>query len=106
MILANIVPRPLGFAMDFKDELLIRDRFNKMLAKEGFSPQAIPPPGRKYKGSHVQTLWEFYLNATLAERASTKQPDDMRKATCDTPQPSKPKSDVNHQSDATATHSK
>jgi hypothetical protein len=50
------------------EELIIRQRFHEYLAEQGFAPQAIPQPGRTYAGSHIQTLWDFFLHATLTER--------------------------------------
>jgi hypothetical protein len=52
------------------EELEIRERFHKYLEEQDFAPQPIPKPGRSYGGAHLQTLWEFYLHATLTERGS------------------------------------
>lgn len=46
----------------------IRIRFHAWMERSGFSPQLIPEPGRSYSGSHMETLWEAYLDATLRER--------------------------------------
>jgi len=48
----------------------IRVRFHAWMERSGFGPKPIPEPGRSYSGSHVETLWEAYLDATLAERAA------------------------------------
>lgn len=53
-----------------QEEAVIRERFHALLVEEGFQSPAIPALGQSYRGSHIQTLWEFYLHATLAERAS------------------------------------
>lgn len=50
----------------------IRVRFHEWMVKSGFAPMAIPEPGRSYSGSHAETLWEAYLDATLKERAGEK----------------------------------
>lgn len=49
----------------------IRERFHAWLEKSGYRPMPIPDPGRSYSGSHIQTLWEAYLDATLQERNNT-----------------------------------
>ncbi len=49
----------------------IRVRFHAWLEKSGYRTMPIPEPGRSYSGSHVQTLWEAYLDATLQERNKT-----------------------------------
>ncbi len=46
----------------------IRARFHALLVAEGFREHVTPNPGDSYPGSHVQTLWEFFLAATLMER--------------------------------------
>lgn len=46
----------------------IRARFHKLLIEEGFREHETPCPGSVYPGSHVQTLWRFFLLATLMER--------------------------------------
>lgn len=46
----------------------IRIRFHAWMERSGFRPMPIPEPGRSYSGSHTETLWEAYLDATLAER--------------------------------------
>jgi acetoin utilization deacetylase AcuC-like enzyme len=47
---------------------VIRARFHKWLEANGFAEQVTPKPGKSYKGSHVQTLWECWLAATQQER--------------------------------------
>lgn len=49
----------------------IRVRFHAWLEKSGYRTMPIPEPGRSYSGSHLQTLWEAYLDATLQERNNT-----------------------------------
>jgi hypothetical protein len=49
----------------------IRARFHALLVKEGFREHVTPSPGASYPGSHAQTLWEFFLAATLMERESS-----------------------------------
>lgn len=46
----------------------IRELFHALLVTKGFHKHTTPAPGAGYPGSHVQTLWEFFLVATLAER--------------------------------------
>ena len=46
----------------------IRARFHEWMERSGFRPMPIPEPGRSYSGSHMETLWEAYLDATLQER--------------------------------------
>lgn len=46
----------------------IRARFHKLLIEEGFREHETPDPGSVYPSSHVQTLWRFFLLATLMER--------------------------------------
>lgn len=46
----------------------IRIRFHAWMERSGFRPMPIPEPGKSYSGSHMETLWEAYLDATLAER--------------------------------------
>lgn len=46
----------------------IRVRFHEWIGRSGFRPIPIPEPGRSYSGSHMQTLWEAYLDATMRER--------------------------------------
>jgi hypothetical protein len=46
----------------------IRLRFHEWMERSGFRPIPIPEPGRSYSGSHMETLWEAYLDATLQER--------------------------------------
>lgn len=48
----------------------IRARFHAWMKLSGFQPMPIPEPGRSYPGSHIETLWEAYLDATLKERES------------------------------------
>jgi hypothetical protein len=48
----------------------IRTRFHDWMERSGFRPMSIPEPGRSYSGSHMETLWEAYLDATLKERAA------------------------------------
>jgi hypothetical protein len=50
----------------------IRAVFHAWLESEGFAPQATPAPGSSYMGSHLQTLWECWLAATLNERGLTR----------------------------------
>lgn len=47
----------------------IRLRFHAWMERSGFRSMSIPEPGQSYSGSHVETLWEAYLDATLMERA-------------------------------------
>ncbi len=47
----------------------IRVRFHAWMERAGFRSMPIPEPGRSYSGSHMETLWEAYLDATLRERA-------------------------------------
>ena len=47
----------------------IRLRFHAWMERSGFRSMSIPEPGQSYSGSHVETLWEAYLDATLVERA-------------------------------------
>ena len=61
--------------MTESEEAIIRDRFHNLLVEEGFKTHTTPPKGRSYSGSHVQTLWDFYLHATLAERNKCRYPD-------------------------------
>lgn len=49
-------------------EQVIRERFHEWMERAGFRPMPIPKPGRSYPGSHIETLWEAYLDATLRER--------------------------------------
>ena len=49
-------------------ETPIRIRFHEWMERSGFRPMPIPDPGRSYSGSHIETLWEAYLDATLRER--------------------------------------
>jgi len=46
----------------------IRVRFHSWMERSGFRSMQIPEPGRAYSGSHTETLWEAYLDATLRER--------------------------------------
>ena len=46
----------------------IRARFHEWMERSGFRIMPIPEPGRSYSGSHMQTLWEAYLDATIRER--------------------------------------
>lgn len=48
----------------------IRARFHEWMERSGFRPMPIPEPGRSYSGSHMETLWEAYLDATLQERGT------------------------------------
>ncbi len=48
----------------------IRARFHDWIERSGFRPMPIPEPGRSYSGSHMETLWAAYLDATLKERAA------------------------------------
>lgn len=50
----------------------IRVRFHEWMDRSGFRPVPIPEPGRSYSGSHIETLWDAYLDATLNERNSTR----------------------------------
>lgn len=47
----------------------IRVRFHAWMERSGFRPMPIPELGQSYSGSHMETLWEAYLDATLRERA-------------------------------------
>lgn len=47
----------------------IRVRFHAWMERSGYAPKPIPEPGRSYSGSHMETLWEAYLDATLQERS-------------------------------------
>lgn len=49
----------------------IRVRFHAWLERSEYRSIPIPEPGRSYSGSHIQTLWEAYLDATLQERNNT-----------------------------------
>jgi hypothetical protein len=51
----------------------IRVRFHEWMERSGFRPMPIPEPGQSYSGSHMETLWEAYLDATLNERNSTRR---------------------------------
>jgi hypothetical protein len=46
----------------------IRARFHDWMERAGFRSMPIPEPGHSYSGSHMETLWEAYLDATLRER--------------------------------------
>ncbi len=46
----------------------LRARFHEWMERSGFRSMPIPEPGRSYSGSHTETLWEAYLDATLRER--------------------------------------
>lgn len=46
----------------------IRVRFHAWMERSGYAPMPIPEPGRSYSGSHMETLWEAYLDATIRER--------------------------------------
>lgn len=48
----------------------IRTRFHAWMQQSGFRPMPIPALGCSYPGSHLETLWEAYLDATLQERAA------------------------------------
>lgn len=48
----------------------IRTRFHEWMERSGFRPMPIPKHGHSYSGSHMETLWEAYLDATLKERAA------------------------------------
>jgi len=48
----------------------IRARFHVWLEKAGYRPMPIPEPGRSCSGSHMENLWEAYLDATLKERTA------------------------------------
>jgi hypothetical protein len=52
-----------------KRDAPIRARFHDWMERSGFRPMPIPEPGQSYPGSHMETLWEAYLDATLKERA-------------------------------------
>lgn len=49
----------------------IRARFHAWLEASGFRKFETPPPGSSYPGSHIETLWEAYLDATMKEREAT-----------------------------------
>jgi len=53
-------------------DVSIRVRFHEWMERSGFRPMPIPEPGQSYTGSHMETLWEAYLDATLNERNSTR----------------------------------
>ncbi len=53
------------------DEPSLRQQFHDWLLTEGFAPQETPPPGKSYRGSHIDLLWQCYLHATLSERAKS-----------------------------------
>ena len=62
----------------------LRTEFHDWLESQGFARPTTPTlrdgsPGGTYNGSHVQTLWEAYLHATLAER--TRLDKDQAQAT-------------------------
>lgn len=46
----------------------IRARFHAWLERAGFRTFPIPQPGQSYPGSHIEAMWEAYLDATLQER--------------------------------------
>ena len=48
----------------------IRVRFHEWMERSGFRSMPIPEPSSSYSGSHMETLWEAYLDATLRERAA------------------------------------
>ena len=49
-------------------EAPIRLRFHTWMESNGWPPRPIPVPGSSYTGSHVEDLWDAYLDATLQER--------------------------------------
>lgn len=53
------------------DEQSLRQQFHDWLLGQGFAQQETPPAGKTYRGSHIETLWQCYLHATLTERART-----------------------------------
>lgn len=55
-------------SVDPKSDTVIRERFHEWMERSGFRPMPIPTPGSSYPGSHIETLWEAYLDATLRER--------------------------------------
>lgn len=55
----------------------IRVRFHAWMERSGLRPMAIPEPGRSYSGSHIETLWEAYLDATLNERNDTTKNGEL-----------------------------
>jgi hypothetical protein len=50
----------------------IRARFHDWLESAGFRRFNTPPLGASYPSSHVETLWEAYVDATLREREGQK----------------------------------
>lgn len=46
----------------------IRARFHAWMERAGFGAMQVPMPGQSYSGSHMDTLWEAYVDATLQER--------------------------------------
>lgn len=54
-------------------EQVTRARFHEWMERSGFRPMPIPKPGRSYHGSHIETLWEAYLDATLRERSERNE---------------------------------
>ena len=46
----------------------IRARFHSWLEASGFRKFETPPHGSAYPGSHIEMLWEAYMDATMKER--------------------------------------
>lgn len=51
-------------------DAVIRARFHQWLLDNGFKQYETPKLGHSYSGSHIETLWQAYLHATLVERNS------------------------------------
>jgi len=49
----------------------IRARFHAWLEASGFRKYETPSPGSSYPGSHIETLWDAYIDATMKEREAT-----------------------------------
>lgn len=58
---------------DPKSDPVIRVRFHEWMEQAGFRTMPIPAPGRSYPGSHIETLREAYLDATLRERDAKQE---------------------------------
>jgi len=54
----------------------VREAFRAfMFAHEGYTNLQQPGPGLEYTGSHVQSLWECWLAATLHARSASSPQD-------------------------------
>ncbi len=53
-----------------KRDAVIRERFHIWLVENGFKQYETPKYGNSYNGSHIETLWQAFLHATLIERSS------------------------------------